>query len=124
MKHVFLVAGSLLAGLAVVLGAFAAHSLKPALVLSGRYDTFETAVRYHFYHAIGLLLIGILQHQFPDRPLSLAGYLLLAGVLVFSGSLYVLSLANLPWMGAVAPVGGTLMIAGWFVLAWQFVRQS
>jgi uncharacterized membrane protein YgdD (TMEM256/DUF423 family) len=123
MKNTFIVLGSLLAALAVMLGAFAAHGLREYLSQIGRTDTFETAVRYHFYHAFGLLLLGILQNQFPAKNLSLPGYLLLAGVVIFSGSLYILSTANLRWMGAVAPIGGTLLIAGWLVLGWQFLKN-
>lgn len=103
--------GALLAFLGVGLGAFGAHMLSDALP-PHRLATFETAVRYQMYHALGLLAIGALPHV-----MHRTAWLLFAGSLIFSGSLYVLVLANLPWMGAVAPVGGLLQLAGW---AWLF----
>jgi uncharacterized membrane protein YgdD (TMEM256/DUF423 family) len=105
--------GALLAFLGVGLGAFGAHLLADALP-EHRLATFETAVRYQMYHALGLVAVGALP-RVVHRP----AWLLFAGSLVFSGSLYLLVLANLPWMGAVAPVGGVLQLAGW---AWLFLR--
>jgi uncharacterized membrane protein YgdD (TMEM256/DUF423 family) len=122
MKTIFLVAGSMLAALGVMIGAFGTHGIKALLLQTGRTDTFETAVRYHFYHALGLILLGILTQQYPEKNLNLAGWLLLSGTVVFSGSLYILCLTNTPWLGAITPIGGLLMIGGWLWLAWQIAK--
>lgn len=103
--------GALLAFLGVGLGAFGAHLLSDTLPVH-RLATFETAVRYQMYHALGLIAIGAL-----PRIVHRVAWLLFVGNVIFSGSLYLLVLANLPWMGAVAPVGGLLQLAGW---AWLF----
>lgn len=109
--------GAIMAGLAVALGAFGAHGLE-GRVTPARLATFETAVRYLMYHGIGLLLIGLL------RPaLKATAPVMLAGTAIFSGSLFLLVLTDASWLGAVAPVGGALMIAGWLMLAFG-VRRS
>ncbi len=118
MARTFLVLGAVLAGLAVALGAFAAHGLAPR-VSPERLQTFETGVRYQMYHALALLLTGWLLHQLGAPGLSVAGWCFLAGIVLFSGSLYVLVLTDTPWLGAVAPLGGTAFILGWGVLAWS-----
>lgn len=108
---------ALLGGLGVAIGAFGAHALRPMLEASHRFDTFETAVRYQFYHALALLGIGILWTLRPElRSLSTTGGLWLGGVLLFSGSLYLLCFTGLTKLGAVAPVGGLLLIGGWLSL--------
>ena len=109
---------ALLGGLGVAIGAFGAHSLRKMLEASGRFDTFETAVRYQFYHALALLGIGVLWALRPElRGLGLTGGLWLGGVLLFSGSLYLLCFTGITKLGAVAPVGGLLLLAGWVSLA-------
>ena len=109
---------TLLGGLGVAIGAFGAHSLRKMLEASGRFDTFETAVRYQFYHALALLGIGVLWALRPElRGLGLTGGLWLGGVLLFSGSLYLLCFTGITKLGAVAPVGGLLLLAGWVSLA-------
>jgi uncharacterized membrane protein YgdD (TMEM256/DUF423 family) len=119
MKINWLKIGAIMAMLGVMIGAFGAHALKATLAANGRADTFETAVKYHFYHALGLLLIGILQIQFPDnKKITNAGLAMFVGLLVFSGSLYALCLTNLTFLGAITPLGGVGMIAGWAWLAW------
>ena len=108
---------ALLGGLGVAIGAFGAHALRPMLEASHRFDTFETAVRYQFYHALALLGIGILWAQRPElRHLGTTGALWLGGVLLFSGSLYLLCFTGITKLGAVAPVGGLLLIGGWLSL--------
>lgn len=103
--------------LAVLLGAFGAHSLKK--ILSGEMlAIYETGVTYHFYHAIGLLVIGIAARYLPGSTLlSWSGWLMLAGIVLFSGSLYLLSISGTRWLGAVTPVGGLCFIAAWIVFA-------
>lgn len=117
MARTFLVLGAVLAGLAVALGAFAAHGLAPR-VTPERLQTFETAVRYQMYHALALLLTGWLLHQLDAATLTVAGWCFLAGIVLFSGSLYVLVLADVAWLGALAPLGGAAFMLGWGVLAW------
>lgn len=108
---------ALLGALGVGIGAFGAHSLRKMLEESGRFDTFETAVRYQFYHTLALLAVGILLAVRPDiRGLSLTAWLFLGGILLFSGSLYTLCFTGITKMGAVAPIGGLLFIAGWLRL--------
>lgn len=114
---------ALLGGLGVAIGAFGAHGLRKMLEETGRFDTFETAVRYQFYHMLALLAVGILLALRPDiRGLSLTAWLFLGGILLFSGSLYTLCFTGITKMGAVAPIGGLLLIAGWLRLLWA-VRQ-
>lgn len=109
---------ALLGGLGVAIGAFGAHALRDILVKAGRLDTFETAVRYHFYHVLALVAIGALWTARPElRALSSTAWLWLGGILVFSGSLYALCFTGITKLGAVAPVGGLLLLAGWLSLA-------
>jgi uncharacterized membrane protein YgdD (TMEM256/DUF423 family) len=108
---------ALLGGLGVAIGAFGAHGLRKMLEETGRFDTFETAVRYQFYHTLALLAVGILLAVRPDiRGLNLTAWLFLGGILLFSGSLYTLCFTGITKMGAVAPIGGLLLIAGWLRL--------
>lgn len=118
MSNIFLITGSLAMALAVVLGAFGAHGLQDRLA-PGRMDTFETGVTYHFYHALGLLLAGVLARYFPEAAsVKWAGWLMLAGIALFSGSLYLLSIFEIRWLGAVTPVGGLSFILAWLLLAY------
>jgi uncharacterized membrane protein YgdD (TMEM256/DUF423 family) len=103
--------------IAVGIGAFGAHGLKPMLESSGRLETFETAVKYHFYHSLTLLALGIWASAEPGlkkTALSFWGFTL--GILIFSGSLYVLCLSGVTWLGAITPIGGVAFIAGWLGL--------
>ncbi|HKW81768.1 MAG TPA: DUF423 domain-containing protein [Casimicrobiaceae bacterium] len=109
---------SLALAAAVALGAFGAHALKSRLapdVLA----VYHTAVQYHFWHALGLLGLGLLALQWSGPPaLGLAAWLLLAGMVLFSGSLYLLALTGARWLGAITPLGGVASIAAWLVVAW------
>lgn len=106
--------------LAVGIGAFGAHGLEPTLEANGRTETFETAVKYHFYHALAILALAIwLQVQPQHTFLKSVMGLLVLGILIFSGSLYVLSLTGINWLGAITPIGGVAFIAGWFWLIWS-----
>lgn len=107
-----------LGGLGVAIGAFGAHGLRAMLEAAGRFDTFETAVRYQFYHALALLAAGTLAAARPElrAALSTTAGLWLAGVLIFSGSLYALCFTGVTKLGAVAPIGGLLLIGGWVSL--------
>ena len=114
----FIIAGAVNAAIAVMLGAFGAHALEEKL--TEKYlAIWETAVQYQMFHALGLILIGILMSSSllgPITQLSWAGYLLLAGIIIFSGSLYVLSLSGIGILGAITPIGGVAFIAGWIML--------
>ena len=112
-----------LGALGVSLGAFGAHALKAHLEATGRFDTFETAVRYQFYHTLALLALGLLRLLRPEAAsLGTVAWLWLAGILVFSGSLYILCFTGLRWLGAITPIGGVLLIAGWVLLAVAAMR--
>lgn len=118
MAKQFLLWGSLFGGLAVALGAFGAHALKSILEANQRVDTFELASRYQFYHALALIALGLLLHHFPNRPFIYGGYAFIIGMLIFSGSLYILSLTNIGVLGAITPIGGLALIIAWICMIW------
>ena len=104
----------LFGALGVAIGAFGAHALHDTLVRAGRLDTFETAVRYQFYHALAMLAAGVLWATRPElRALGTTGALWAGGIVVFSGSLYALCFTGITKLGAVAPIGGLLLLGGW-----------
>ena len=117
-----LVLGALLSFVAVALGAFGAHALKarlPADMLA----VWQTAVQYHGWHALALIAVGLLLLALPGRAgFGFAGWLFVAGIVLFSGSLYALALTGVKELGAVTPVGGLAFLAGWLVLAWSAWR--
>ena len=118
----FLLFGTGAAGLAVAAGAFGAHALK-GRVTTGRLEIFETAVRYQMYHALALLFVGWAGRTLDSSVLLAgAGGCFAAGIVIFSGSLYLLVLTDTGWLGAVAPIGGVAFLAGWGLLAWALVR--
>jgi uncharacterized membrane protein YgdD (TMEM256/DUF423 family) len=123
---VFIQAGAILGLIGVALGAFGAHALRTMLESTGRVATFETAVKYQFYHALALVLVGVLiqlvgSNLSAVRLLGWAGYSFLGGTLIFSGSLYVLCFTGITWLGAITPIGGVALIAGWALLLWAFL---
>ena len=108
---------------AVVLGAFGAHALKGRLAPE-MLATYHTAVEYHFWHALGMLGVGVLMSRSPDdSALRWVAWLLVAGLLLFSGSLYLLALTGASWLGAATPLGGVAFIAAWLWLAWWAWRH-
>lgn len=128
MHKIFLITAALLGGLSVALGAFAAHQLK-AIAAADVLQVFETAARYQMYHALALLATGILYQPFPVKQLQWAGGLFIAGIILFSGSLYFLCFVkhqNIPalWIGAVTPLGGLCFIAGWVLLALGIAKKT
>ncbi len=123
MDRLFFALGALSAFLAVALGAFGAHSLK-ARLSSEMLEVFEVGVRYHFYHALALLAVAWAATRWPGGAVSAAGWLFLAGTVIFSGSLYLLSLTGQRWLGAVTPIGGAAFLAGWLCLAWGVWRAA
>lgn len=108
-----IVLGSILCGIAVITGAFGAHGLEALLKEYGRVDTYETAVLYHFIHAIALIIVGIIGFHKENKWLKWAVWSFGLGILLFSGSLYVLCLTNIGILGAITPFGGVLFIMGW-----------
>jgi uncharacterized membrane protein YgdD (TMEM256/DUF423 family) len=121
VDRLFFALGALSAFIGVALGAFAAHGLKnridPAMLA-----TFEIGVRYHMYHAVALLGVAWACTRWPGAWTSASGWLFVAGIVVFSGSLYVLALTGIRWLGAITPLGGLAFLAGWVCLAWAAWR--
>lgn len=123
MAKLFLACGSLLLALAVALGAFGAHIVQDMLTPE-RYEIYQTAVEYHFYHSIGLLIVGLTALHFTDAILlKWSGWSFFSGVVIFSGSLYLLTLTETAWLGAITPIGGIGFIAGWVFLAIAVFRS-
>ena len=115
-KETSLLVGTIIGGLAVAIGAFGAHALKPQLIESGRADTFELAVRYQFYHTFALLAVGLIMHHVDTAKLRYSSLFFLLGIIFFSGSLYSLCLTGVTAFGAVTPIGGTFLIIAWILL--------
>jgi uncharacterized membrane protein YgdD (TMEM256/DUF423 family) len=121
MDRVFLTLGAVSALLAVGAGAFGAHALRQQLTPE-RLEVFETAARYQMYHALALLAVAWAVGRWPGGTTSTAGWLFLAGTVLFSGSLYLLSVTGIRWLGAVTPLGGVAWIAAWALLAYSAWR--
>jgi uncharacterized membrane protein YgdD (TMEM256/DUF423 family) len=117
MDRLFFALGCVIAGLGVVLGAFAAHALKTRFA-PDMLSVFEVGVHYQMYHAFALLAVAWAHARWPGRAVTAAGWLFVVGTLLFSGSLYALSLTGTRWFGAITPLGGVAFIAGWLCLAW------
>lgn len=122
MSRTFAIGGALSAFLAVLAGAFGAHVLRSRLP-TDMLAAFETGARYHMYHALALFVVAWAWSQWPNALVRVAGWLFLAGTVVFSGSLYILALTGVTWWGAVTPVGGVLLLAGWATLALGILRS-
>ncbi len=122
MHKFFITIGALCAALAVGLGAFGAHGLKNTLS-DTMLSVYQTGVEYHMYHALGLILIGLISWQLGENKLAtISGWLMLTGIVLFSGSLYVLSISGIRWLGAITPLGGTAFIIAWLLLAVAVIR--
>ena len=117
MAKTFLMIAAISGLLAVAIGAFGAHGLKNR-VAEDLLIVYQTGVQYHFYHTLALLGVGLLLLQYPHiSALNWSGWLFVAGILIFSGSLYVLALTGIKGLGAITPIGGVAFIAGWLTLA-------
>ena len=117
-SKIFLLLGAINAFLCVALGAFGAHGLKQKLSVD-MLATYQTGVQYHFYHALGLIMVGlILLHCQKSRFVTLSGWLMSAGIILFSFSLYTLSLTELRWLGVITPFGGVAFLSAWITLAY------
>ena len=121
---IFLLLGSLAMMFAVGLGAFGAHGLKDKLS-ADMLAVYRTGVDYHFYHALGLLALGMIAVHLPESDLvKWSGALMAAGIVLFSGSLYLLALTGTRWLGAITPVGGAAWIVAWALLAAALLRSA
>lgn len=121
MSKAILMTASVFLVLAVAIGAFGSHALKPRLS-EELMQVYKTGVEYHFYHALGLLLVGVLSVYMPSNLLNWSALFLAMGILIFSGSLYLLAITGIRWIGAITPIGGLSFIAGWvllFVAVWK-----
>jgi uncharacterized membrane protein YgdD (TMEM256/DUF423 family) len=123
-QKITLITGAILGALGVGLGAFGAHALKNLLTLNGRLETFELAVRYQFYHALGILFIGLAMEKYCGPSATWSSFLLLLGVILFSGSLYVYSLTNVKGFAMVTPIGGLFLLGGWGILIYSLATKS
>ncbi|MFC3811468.1 DUF423 domain-containing protein [Lacihabitans lacunae] len=122
MNKLFLLAGSVLGMLGVGLGAFGAHAFKAMLESTGRLDTYETGIKYMFYHALALVLVGILAKDFTAKTLTYSGYSFIFGTIIFTGSLLLICFTGIKIFGEVAPIGGTLMLVGWALLFYTVLK--
>ncbi len=116
MQKIILLIASALGAMAVILGAFGAHSFKSILEANGRLETFNTAVKYHFFHALAMILVAVLMDKYATKLLEYSALSMLAGIVLFSGSLYILALSGVTKWGAVVPFGGLVFIIGWILL--------
>jgi uncharacterized membrane protein YgdD (TMEM256/DUF423 family) len=123
LDRVFALIGAVLGFTGVAAGAFGAHALRARLTAADL-AIFETAARYQMYHALALLGVAWVVGRWPGAAATMAGWLFLAGTVVFSGSLYLLVLTGARWMGAVTPLGGLALLAGWLALAWAVARGA
>jgi uncharacterized membrane protein YgdD (TMEM256/DUF423 family) len=125
MKINFIQIAAIVGATAVGVGAFGAHGLESILEANGRLDTFETAVKYHFYHALAILSVAVWYHFQPERKILVKTmWAFLIGIIIFSGSLYVLSLTGITWLGAITPLGGVAFIVGWLMLFWAGKKEQ
>lgn len=121
----FLFLGTLLMAMAVIFGAFGAHGLKK-IVSQQMLTIFQTGVQYQFYHALGLFAVAFIAYLHNKQSVKIAGNIMFIGVVIFSGSLYLLVLLNIKWLGAITPIGGVLMVVSWLLLAFNIknIKQN
>ncbi len=123
MHKLFIIISSISGMIAVGLGAFGAHALKTKLNQEGTLSTFQTAVQYQFYHTLALMGIALLMTKYQSQWLNYAGYSMTFGILIFSGSLYILCFTGMKWLGAITPIGGLLFIEGWTFLLMTAIKS-
>ena len=115
-----IISGSFFAGLTVILGAFGAHALKDQLSDYSKV-VYEKAIFYQMFHSLGLLLLGIIGNQ-TNQDLSLSVWFFILGIILFSGSLYILAITDIKWLGMITPFGGMLFILGWILVIVKFIK--
>lgn len=123
MNRKFIMMGAGLMALGVALGAFGAHALKERLEPS-MLQIYHTGVEYQFYHAIGVLIVGVLLRTYPSLGLKWAAWLFIAGIALFSGSLYLLALTGINELGMITPFGGVSFIGGWIIMALSLIKRN
>lgn len=128
MKRRFLASGALMALIATIFGALGAHAFKSVLT-PDQLESFKTATQYQFYHALALIAVGIIYAHWPDKFMLWSGYLFLAGILIFSGSIYILSTKDIshihaPFLGPLTPVGGLCFMTGWISFIVSLFRMK
>ncbi|WP_331775361.1 DUF423 domain-containing protein [Sulfurospirillum sp. 1612] len=123
LSRKFVFYGALFMALAVAIGAFGAHGLKQSLTKEMAV-VYHTGVTYQFYHALGLFAVAFVAHFNPCKKVAWAGYLMIFGMVLFSCSLYALSITHIMWLGAITPIGGTGFIVAWILLAWGVKEKS
>ena len=116
MNLIYLKIGAFFGAISVILGAFGAHAFKVNLQSSGRFETYETAIKYLFYHSLALIIVGILSKEFTNKWINFSGNCFILGTIIFSGSLLILCFSGIKWMGAIAPIGGTFLVLAWLFL--------
>ncbi len=121
MERFFFISGAIAAFVGVALGAFGAHSLRTKLS-PDMLNIFEVGVRYQVYHAFGLIAVAWATTRWPEANLNAAGWAFIIGIVIFSGSLYLLSLTDIRWLGAITPIGGLAFLIGWAILVWSVAR--
>lgn len=121
-KQIIMVA-AIFGALAIALGAFGAHALKQTLADLGTTDTYNTAAKYHLVMSVALFGLGLLALFKPAKPWGVVALLWTAGILIFAGTLYVLSVTGIKWLGAITPIGGASLILGWGLLAYHANKQ-
>lgn len=122
MWKLFIILGALNAAVAVGFGAFGAHGLE-GRISARLIEVYQTGVQYHIMHALGLLAIGLVAaHIGGSALIAWSGWLLFAGIIIFSGSLYTMAFTGIGWLGAITPIGGTAFIAGWILLVIAVIR--
>ena len=122
MVRLFFILGAVFAFLGVAAGAFGAHMLK-SRISTEMLSVFEVGVRYQMYHAFALMATAWLQSQWPSLPGIISGWLFALGIMLFSGSLYLLSIGGIPWLGAITPLGGVAFMLGWLMVIFAAIRR-
>jgi uncharacterized membrane protein YgdD (TMEM256/DUF423 family) len=123
MSNVFIGLGALSAFISVAAGAFGAHGLKQVLD-TDMLAVYHTAVDYQFFHSLGLMMIGTLHKLSPRHCHPVSAWIMMAGIIIFSGSLYVLSITGIKWLGMITPIGGVCFLAAWLILASSYLANS
>lgn len=120
-NQVFIILGAVSAFLTVALGAFGAHALE-TLLSEQALQTWQTAVDYHGFHSLGLIITGLLISN--NSRITMAGWWMLAGIILFSGSLYLLSVTGIKALGMITPIGGSCLLISWLLIAWHTIKQA